>query len=177
MLPRHLGERLQPGVRFDQPGDELPHGEVDMQDGSWPISQTAHSQETFHYRLHPGLVHRPPASGWAVIPVWLGYRLPAVVEHHAQSMNVGEVTLGGKALVACDRAVEERHVRPLPEPPHGLHQGVDLRLVDRPNARIARVQDDATDGPEDGLTGVRTVAEPHGLLDEGVDVAAERETH
>jgi hypothetical protein len=38
------------------------------------------------------------------------------------------------------------------------------------------VQDDATDGPEDGLTGARTVAESHGLLDECVDVVAERET-
>ena len=73
--------------------------------------------------------------------------------------------------------MEERQVRALSEPPYGLHQRVDLRLVDRRHARIARVQDDATDGPEDGLTGVRTVAEPHGLLDEGVDVAAERETH
>ena len=110
MLARHVGERLQPGVRFDQPGDELPHGDVDVQDGSWPISQTAYSQETFDYRLHPGLAHRPPASGWAVIPAWLGCHLPAVVEHHAQSMNVGEEALVGKALVAYDGAVEEGYV-------------------------------------------------------------------
>jgi len=37
------------------------------------------------------------------------------------------------------------------------------------------VQHDATDGPEDGLAGTRTVAEPHSLLDESVDVATEPE--
>ena len=45
-----------------------------------------------------------------MIPAWLGCHLPAVVEHNAQSMNVGEEALVGKALVACDGAVEEGHV-------------------------------------------------------------------
>ena len=51
---------------------DLPHGKVEVHHGSWSIGQTAHGQETFDYRLHPGLAHRPPASGWAVIPAWLG---------------------------------------------------------------------------------------------------------
>ncbi len=66
-----------------------------------------------------------------MIPAWLGCCLPAVVEHHAQGMNVGEVTLVGDALIAFNGA---------------------------------------------GLAGgAANVAESHGLLDESVDVAAERE--
>jgi hypothetical protein len=108
----------------------------DVQDGSWPIGQTAHDQETFDYRLHPGLAHRPPASGWAVIPVWLGYRLPAVVEHHAQSMNVGEVT---SVADRTARTVPRRLKRHCPNPGgrvdgnnSAVSRGVSIMLQHQP---------------------------------------------
>jgi hypothetical protein len=106
------------GVCFDQPGDKLPHGEVDVVDGSWPIGRAARRQEAFNDRLHPGLAHRPPAPEWTVIPTWLGGGLPDVVEHDPQGMDVGEVILVSQAPVARHRAMEQRHVRSISELPH-----------------------------------------------------------
>jgi len=148
-----------------------------MRNRRWPIGHAAYGQEVFNHRLHPGFANRPTAPVRAVISIRLAWYLPAVVEHDAQGMNVGEETLVGQALVARDCAVEQRHVRSLPEPPHSLHKLINLRLVDRGHARVACVQHNAADCPKDGLAyGTANIAEPAGILDEGVDVAAERET-